>query len=140
MAYGQVAKGTTLGYCATSNGSYTTVDGVKDVKTPEISLVTTDRTALGDAWQVKGAAHINVGQLTVQFYYDKTKLETFHDMMEGQVAGAVNYWKVTTPDGTTVMGAGFLAKQSFGTYTVGEEVMFDVTIEASGEWDVTPSV
>lgn len=140
MAYGQVAKGTTLGYCATSNGSFTTLDGIKDIKAPEISLVITDRTALGDAWKRKGAAHAEAGQLTVTFYYDKTKLETFHDMLEGQVAGAVNYWKITTPDGTTITGAGFLSKQGFGTYTVGEEVMFDVTIEADGEWDVTPSV
>lgn len=139
MAYGQVAKGTTLGYADTSNGSYTTVDGIKDIKTPEISLVITDRTALGDAWKRKGAAHAEAGQMTVQFYFDKTKLETFHDMLEGQVGGSPKYWKVTAPDGTTIMGAGYLAKQSFGTYTVGEEVMFDVTIEADGEWDVTPA-
>lgn len=139
MAYGQVAKGTTLGYCATSNGSFTTLDGIKSIKSPEIGLIITDRTTLGDAWKVKGAAHAEVGTITVTFFFDKTKLETLHDMLEGQVGGAANYWKITAPDGTTVFGAAFLAKQTFGEYTVGDEVMFDVTLECTGEWDVTPA-
>ena len=135
MSYGMASKGVTVGHSTTSGGSYTTITGVMDVQTPKIKAKITERTALSDDNQLKGVAHNEIGQLTIQARHNKTEIAAFLGLI---TAATRLYWKITDSEGNTWGGQGWAAEVG-EAYKLGDDVAVDMMVEADGPWVYTPA-
>jgi hypothetical protein len=99
--------GTSIGYADTAEGSYTTLADVVDITPPEEEvddIETTTHSSTNKVRTYQGGL-IEPGETDVVIQFDKTIYGTLRGLR-----GAKKFWKITIPDGSTQVFAGYIKK------------------------------
>lgn len=105
---GLIGKGTTLGYSATSGGTYTLLAEVLNVSVPEINVAhveATHYTSPNNFIDKKSIVWQDVNDLNIEVNYTANDTPTLYSLV-----GTDKYWKITLSDSHTFTFPGFLSK------------------------------
>jgi hypothetical protein len=101
-------KGATLGYSATSGGSYTLLSEVVDCNIPEITFPGVEKTHYtSDNSRIEKTptGWGELGDNSVQLNYVKAQTTTLYTLV-----GQLKWWKLTLSDGSTYVWNGWISK------------------------------
>ena len=132
-----LANGITLGYKTSKNGSYTNLEGLKEVPEMGLEPEKVENTCLSDSVKQYEFGIGDAGDLTYKFKYDNSKATSPYRVMRGyQASKTVLYFCETLPDGTTYEYAAQVSvKRSGGA--VNGVLEFDLNMALQSEIDVT---
>lgn len=102
---GIIGKGTTLGYSATSGGSYTSILELTEVDPPDPSLMKVDFTNSQSTNVENQPGFSDPGESGFGGNFIKTEYAALDALR-----GTAKYWKITLRDSSTIVWAGWLDK------------------------------
>lgn len=135
-----VGAGTTVSYCATSNGTFTAIGEVLDIKAPEVSVDLVEATSYTSgisgysgttsAEEWVSAGWRKAGDVTLKVNYVAATSAAVEALL-----GTKKYWKITLPDTKVIAFAGFLT--SFGSEiplknTITQDLKIKITGNVTG--------
>jgi hypothetical protein len=129
--------GSTLGYSATSGGSYTNVAEVVEVDGPSLQVSEVDVTSLASP-----SAHkeflpglVDPGDIKLKLNLLTSQFSTVWGFAAGRT---FKYWKITLSNGDTAVAYGFI-KELHPSAPDNKQLMADMTIKVSGPITYTPA-
>lgn len=132
-----LANGIKLGYSTSKNGSYTDLEGLKEVPEMGIEPEKVENTCLSDTVKQYEFGIGDAGDLTYKFKYDNSKSTSPYRVMRAyQASKTVLYFRETLPDGTLYdYAAQVSVKRSGGA--VNGVLEFDLNMALQSEIEVT---
>jgi hypothetical protein len=123
-----IGFGMTLGYCATSNGSYTTLVDLIEIKPAGLKVGVADAThhASPNAAMESAPGLIDFEPLDFKISWTKTAQPAMTALLR-----LSRYWKVTYPDGSTDVFPGFIIEIAAAT-PIKERMETHVKIHPTG--------
>lgn len=102
---GIIGAGVTLGYSATSGGSYTSVAEILEITPPNPTAEKIDFSHAESPGLVKEykAGFIEAGECALTINFNKTQYNTLDGLR-----GTAKYWKITLSDLSTIIFPGFI--------------------------------
>ncbi len=134
---GILSKGITLGYSATSGGTYAIIANLQEC--PELggTAEKVDVTTLADGNMKYINGVKDFGDLAFKFLYDNSGATSNYRIVRGlEESGKIVFWQVTFPDGTTFEFSGEVTT-AIDSAAVNAALTFTANITLNSDIDVT---
>ena len=133
-----IPSGKVLSYSTTSNGTFITIFGTKEITPPEREIGKAEYTndsspktsATGPVVAQYKASKAEPGMVKANYVYQSTQFAALETVF---AAGATLYWKLLTPQDNKVRSfQGFITKHNEGEFNLEDVPDIDLEIQVSG--------